>query len=109
MKGQKSDKTLQHGRSHQVSKEAAKKNADEFGKWTYLDARKAGKDSIRKALRLKDWEAECVALALDAYYKGELKCTDSTEMVAPTGRDYSASHFGNGHGSKCQSCMLCKM
>lgn len=106
LEGGKSDPTSGHGIAHASSKQDALNNATSDGKWKYSDARNAGKKSIQKALKLKNWEAECVGLVLDAYYKDKLKCKDNTELVAPTGRAYEASHFDNGSGAMCQSFVL---
>ena len=76
------------------------------GKWSYKQARDEGAASIQKALNLEDWETECVKKVLDAYYKKQLGCTDKTEMVAPTGRELSATHFDDGQGNTCQAFEL---
>jgi hypothetical protein len=104
--GSKSDKTTQHGRAHETTKEKANALSSDSGKWTYQDARSAGTKSIQDALKLKDWEAECIGLALDAYYKSKLNFDNKTEIVAPTGRKCSATHFDNGGGTACRAFEL---
>jgi len=106
LEGGKSDPTAQHGIAHASTKQAALNNATPDGKWKYSQARDEGVKSIKKALKLKDWEGECLKLVLDAYYKDKMKCKDDTELVAPTGRSYAASHFDNGSGAMCQSYVL---
>lgn len=98
LKGGKSDPKAEHGIAHDVTESAAATQATPDGKWTYAQSRDAGVASIKKAKKLTDWEAECVKMVLDAYYKDELGCTDSTEIAAPPGQS-SASHFDDGKGN----------
>ena len=106
LKGSKSNSRTQHGKAHKKSKDMATAKASSDGKWKYSDAREAGKESIKKALKLEEWEAECIGLALDAYYKDKMKCNDGTETVAPTGKKSDANQFDNGKGTQCQAFEL---
>lgn len=105
LKGSKSNPKTQHGIAHAVSKDIAKERCSE-GKWKYSDAREAGKKSIKKALKIKDWEADCIEKVLDSYYKDKLGCVDKTEIVAPTGKDFAANYFDNGRGKKSVAYIL---
>jgi len=98
LKGGKSDPKAPHGIAHDVTESAAATQKDSEGKWTYAQSRDAGVASIKKAKKLTDWEAECVKMVLDAYYKDELGCTETTEVAAPPGQA-SASHYDDGKGN----------
>ena len=98
LKGGKSDPTSQHGIAHDTTESLAASGATADGKWTYKKSRDAGVESIKKAKGLTNWEAECVKMVVDAYYKDELGCTEKTEIVAPPGQA-SAATFNDGRGN----------
>lgn len=106
LSGSKSNPKTQHGKAHAATKREATANSYGGGKWTYKDAREAGKASIQEAQKLEYWEAECIGLVLDAYYKNKLKMKNETEMVAPTGKKCTADKFDNGSGTMCSAYEL---
>ncbi len=85
----------EHFKAHQHTKEASENKATADGKWKFKNARDEGAESIKKAKGLEDWEAECIKLVLNAYYKG---CSDNTEMRAP-GQNCTAQKFDRGDGT----------
>ena len=99
LEGNPSDPDSEHGVAHDVTETAAARSSTAGqGKWTYGEARQAALKSAKKAADLTEKETECIGIMLDAYYKDELGCTDSTEIRAPGTQPSPGVKFATGHG-----------
>jgi hypothetical protein len=91
---------MEHKKAHDKSRDLAKANAkaQASGKWSYKEARAAGIQSVKEAANLTEKEAKCIGYMLDAYYKNQLGCTNTTEVRAPGTQPSASTQFATGHG-----------
>ncbi len=92
----------EHNIAHTYTSDAAAIKATSDGKSKFRDLRNDGAESIREAKGLEPWEAECIKLAIDAYFDD---FNDKTELAAPN-QDCTATHFDNGSGNMCHASEL---
>jgi hypothetical protein len=107
LEGEAGNSHEEHGGAHDITKSAAAELRTSDGKWTYADAREAGIESIcaAKGWESEDeenepWQAACIRAILDAYYKDELGCTETTEISAPPTHRASAKTYDDGYGNQ---------
>ncbi|WP_051906334.1 PAAR-like domain-containing protein [Methylomarinum vadi] len=92
----------EHNIAHGQTSRAASRKCTSDGKSKFGDLKSDGAKSIKKAKGLEEWEAECIELVLEAYFKD---FEDDTEVAAP-GQDCTATHFNNGSGTMCHASEL---
>lgn len=92
----------EHNIAHGHTSRAAARKATSDGKSKFKDLKEDGAKSIKKAKKLEEWEAECIKLVLDAYFKNY---KDDTELAAPD-QATPATHFNDGSGNMCHASEL---